>query len=146
MTLQEHYDKSEKIIFHGCENDYCLIAFEDGGEVFRFTNKEVKEFSKQFKSPEDLEHDARMEETSRKIDAEMRRRLDQANVNVWFYAILAVLMLPLSYWTVSQGKPYGMIYFGLIMLFAIWRFCRNRNERKVIMKYFKIRKDWYWYN
>lgn len=146
MTLQEHYDKSGKIIIHGIENGYHLISFEEDGEVFRFPNKEVKEFFNKFKSQDELEHDARMEEVSMMVDTEMLYRLDQAKVGILYYSILAVLMIPLSYWTVSNSKPYGLIFFGIIMLLAIWRIRCNRLERKVIMRYFERRKDWCCYD
>lgn len=141
MTLQEQIDSHRTVVYHGHENGETLLSFDDEKEIYRFSDKEVDMVVDRYKTPEQLELDRKMKETSNLVFKEMinRKLLNIEHIAACYLFMLFFIGLAIigcfdkqylkALWLV------GISLLGLIPLPKLF------HTRKVIVGYFENHKE-----
>ena len=137
MTLQEQIDSHRTVVYHGHENGETLLSFDDEKGIYRFSDKEVDMVVvDRYKTPEQLELDRKMKETSNLVFKEMinRKLLNIEHIAACYLFMLFFIGLAIIG---CFDKQYlKALIFGAISLLGLIPLPKLFHTRKVIKKYF----------
>ena len=140
MTLQEQIDNHKTIVYRGYENGETLLSFDDEKEIYRFSDKEVKEVTDHYKTPEELEFDKRMENTSKMVYEELkyRRCRNMDNIRACFVFLIGFIVFAVA--SYSNGHHLAALVFLVISLLGLLPLPKLFHTRKVLKDYFDNKK------
>ena len=141
MTLQEQIDSHRTVVYHGHENGETLLSFDNDKEIYRFSDKEVDMVVDRYKTPEQLELDRKMRETSNLVYNEMeyRRNCNIDNIGACFIFIIGLVGFAII--SFINGHPLAALIFGAISLLGLIPLPKLFHTRKVIVGYFENHEE-----